>query len=150
MFEKWFRQQGFFRPAVDTETREAIAEAENTRLEEWAKAANLEERGIGVDSGCTSTELRGLELTVPLHGLVERPLLISEKRRSDHVLDALFDDLTLSGSLFTVMISPEDVKMRFIPQRATEVYEVALRRLEEIIADANHVDVKNSPQGPYR
>jgi hypothetical protein len=150
MFQKWFRKQGFARPSVDAETRDAISGAENTRLEDCATAANLEARGVGVDTGCTGTELRGLELTVPFRGLVTETRHISEKRRSDHFLDALFDDLTLSGSLFSVTISPVDVKLRFIPRRATEVYDVALRRLEEIVAEANHVEAKNSSQGPYR
>src|SRR5688500_5805854 len=124
MFENWFRQQGFFRQAVDAATRDAISDAENTRLEEWATSAKLEERGIGIDTGCSESELRGLELTIPLRGLAKGTLLITEKRRSDHLLDALFDDLTLSGSLFSVLITPENVKLRFVRPRATEVYDV--------------------------
>jgi hypothetical protein len=82
MFEKFFRQQGITRPGIDAETRDGISDAENARLEAWAKARKLEERGIGVDTGCASSELRGLELTVPLRGLVKETLLVSEKRRS--------------------------------------------------------------------
>lgn len=139
------------RTHVDVATRDAISDAEHARVDAWAKAAKLEERRIGIDTGCAGTELRGVELTIPLRGLVsEADLLITEKRRTDHALDALFEDLTLSGSLQSVSVTPDEVKLRFVPRRATEVYDVALRRLAEIVTQMNEVMPNISPEGPYR
>lgn len=139
------------RSRVDSETRDAISDEEHARIASWAKAAKLEERGIGLDTGCAGGEPRGVELVVPLRGLAgDDGVLITEKRRSEHALDVLFDDLTLSGSLASVTVSPENVTLRFVPRRAPEVYDVALRRLGEVIAEMNAVRIENPQVGPYR
>jgi hypothetical protein len=131
---KWFRQQGFVRSAVDDATRDAIVDAERQRIAAWVGKRAFSST-IEVDDGCNLIP-EGVTITVHVGG-VERAQL-----------EPLFEDIDLDGSLRRVFVEPDRVRLVFVPLRSTDVYDIALRRLEELLK--NEGTPKNSPQGPYR
>jgi hypothetical protein len=137
MFRNWFRQNGFARSPVDRETQDAILEAERVRVERWV-AKRMFSSNIEVDDGCGRLLPEGVTITVRVRG-VDRAALAP-----------LLDDIDLDGSLRRVFVDPERVQLVFIPLRSTDVYDIALRRLEELLRNANQPPPNDSSQGPYR
>ena len=135
MFEKWFRQQGFFREAVDDETRDAIVAAESERIAAWV-AKRMFPSNIEVDDGCRRIP-EGVTIKLRLRGVERKKLL------------PLLDDIDLDGSLKKLLVDPECVWLVFAPLRSTDVYDIALRRLDELLA-APPEPTPQEPQGPYR
>jgi hypothetical protein len=135
MFEKWFRQQGFFRKAVDDETRDAILDAERTRISAWLTQRRLSPN-IEVDDGCVGPVPEGVTITIHIAG-VDRAKLVP-----------LLDDIDLDGSLRRLFVEKERVRLVFVPLRSTDVYDIALRRVEELLAEPE--PTPQEPQGPYR
>jgi hypothetical protein len=133
VFARIPRPRSHYRASVDDETRDAIVEAERARVEIWASDRKLAERGIVIDHGCSGSSPRGVEITLPLRDLSSAPLLITARKRAAHVLDGLFDDMDLDGSLRAIAITCDAVRLHFLPLRATDVYDVALERLAEAL-----------------
>lgn len=137
MFRNWFRQNGFIRSSVDRETQEAILDAERTRVEAWVAKRALPS-SIEVFPGCDRSVPEGVTITVRAPG-VERA-----------TLEPLLEDIDLEGSLRSVFVDAERVRLVFVPLRSTDVYDIALRLLEELLDAAKRRESNNPPQGPYR
>jgi hypothetical protein len=135
MFQKWFRQNGFIRSAVDRETQAAILDAERARIQAWV-AKRMLPSSISVDDGCDGAVPDSVTITVRVSG-VERKTLAP-----------LLDDIDLEGALRKVFVDPERVHLVFAPLRSTDVYDIALRRLEELLVPPP--PEPQEPRGPYR
>lgn len=137
MFQKWFRQQGFVRKPVDDATRDAILEAERARIAAWV-AKRTFPTNIEVDDGCDRLVPEGVTITLRLRGVVRARLA------------PLLDDIDLDGSLRSLLVGAENVRLVFVPLRSTDVYDIALRRVEELLSATAAPPANNSSHGPYR
>lgn len=137
MFRNWFRQNGFIRSSVDRDTQEAILDAERARIEAWVAKRGLPS-SVEVFHGCDRLVPEGVTITVRVKG-VERA-----------ALEPLLEDIDLDGSLRSLFVDSERVRLVFVPLRSTDVYDIALRLLEELLDDAKRGPPDNPPQGPYR
>jgi hypothetical protein len=137
MFERWFRQQGFFRKAVDDETRDAILDAERARVTAWVERRKLSSN-IEVDDGCVGPVPEGVTITIRIAG-VDRAKLVP-----------LLDDIDLDGSLRKLLVEKAWVRLFFVPLRSTDVYDIALRRVEELLSAPEPTPEPPERNGPYR
>jgi hypothetical protein len=136
------------RPPPPPDIRDAAFEAtesERARFAAWAERRGLaSEDGfvftgsfdglrVTLDTGCEGSSPRGPELEIRVSGLAEQPALITPSNPDDHPFGALFDDLTLLGSLRSIAVTSAGVRLRFAPGRSTGVLDVAMRELVRVV-----------------
>lgn len=123
------------REAVGRATCEAVTRAESERIAVWVAKRELPSN-VEVHDGCDGRLPEGVTITVHVRG-IER-----------ETVTPLLDDIDLDGSLKRVRVDPECVKLVFVPMRSTDVYEIALRRLDEALRAPSPKISSN--EGPYR